>query len=272
VSDGSGDVRALVAWIIRRGAGAVLQESGSVPHNIFVGSIAESYDDDSREMFDPGVLEPAVGFLSDAAQGGRALEFGIGTGRVALPLSQRGIEVCGIDISGDMLRRLQSKPGSDDIEVTRGDFATARVPGVFSLVYLVFNAISNLTSQDEQVECFCNAAAHLGPLGRLVVELWIPDLRRFPPNAVALPFEVSRSRVGFDTIDTATQQLVSHHYVSINDRLRVFESPHRYVWPSELDLMARIAGLRLRERWAWWDRSAFTAESGGHISVWEQTP
>jgi SAM-dependent methyltransferase len=241
-----------------------------VPQNIFTGPVAEGYDLGSQEMYEPPVLEPTVDFLADAARGGAALEFGIGTGRVALPLSQSGVEVHGIDISADMVAQLRAKPGADAIGVTVGDFATTRAPGTFSLVYLVYNAISNLTTQDEQVQCFQNAARHLVPAGRLVIELWVPDLQRLPPGAIALPFEVSASHLGFDELDVATQQGVSHHYFIAGDRVARFDSPFRYVWPAELDLMARIAGLTRRERWADWDHSPFTSESRKHISVWER--
>jgi SAM-dependent methyltransferase len=242
-----------------------------MPQNIFTGPVAEGYDLGAPEMFEPALLEATVRFLADAAEGGAALEFGIGTGRVALPLSQRGVEVHGIDISEDMIRQLRTKPGSESIDVTVGDFATTAVPGTFSLVYLVYNALSNLTTQAEQVACFRNAARHLVPGGRVVVEMDVPDLRRFPPGAVALAFDVSVSHVGFDTIDVATQQGVSHHYVVVDGRGGRFDSPFRYTWPAEMDLMAQLAGLALRERWEDWDRSPFTSESGNTISVWERT-
>jgi SAM-dependent methyltransferase len=241
-----------------------------VPRNIFTGSFAEDYDRDSPEMFQEGVLDATVGFLVDAAGGGAAIEFGVGTGRVALPLSQRGLNVCGIDISSDMVAQLRTKPGSEAIGLTIGDFATTRVEGTFSLVYLVYNTIGNLTSQEEQIACFRNAAAHLAAGGRFVIELGVPDLRRFPPGAAAQAFEVGATHLGFDTMDTATQQGVSHHYLIDGDRVRRFDCPYRYAWPSELDLMARLAELELRERWADWDRSPFTAESRKHISVWER--
>ena len=240
-----------------------------MPHNLFVGRVAEEYDESSAAMFDPVVLDPALDFLAGAAGGGPALEFGIGTGRVALPLSRRGVEVHGIELSEDMVRQLRSKPGSEAIAVTIGDFATTRVEGTFSLVFVVFNSISNLTTQEEQVDCVANAAAHLGPGGRFVVELWVPDLRRFPPGAEAVPFDVSPSHVGLDVLDVASQQGISRHFSIAGDRVERFDSPFRYVWPSELDLMARLAGLRLRERWGDWDRSPFTGESRKHVSVWE---
>jgi SAM-dependent methyltransferase len=216
------------------------------------------------------VLEPTVEFLADAARGGRALEFAIGTGRVALPLSQRGVDVHGIDISEDMVAQLRAKPGGDSIMVTIGDIATTKVDGTFSLVYLVYNTISNLTSQDEQVACFCNAAAHLAPGGRFVIELGVPNLRSFPPGAAAVPFAVTPTHFGFDTLDVATQLATSHHFWVAGDRVARFETPFRWAWPAELDLMARIAGMTFRERWQDWDRAPFTGDSAKHISVWEK--
>jgi len=244
--------------------------SRDVPQNLFTGPVAEGYDLGSRDMYEPGVLAATADFLAAMAQGGRALEFGIGTGRVALPLSERGVEVCGIDISEDMIAQLRRKPGSEAIATAVGDFASTVVPGRFSLVYVVYNGISNLLEQSECVEAFRNAAHHLGPSGRFVVELWVPDLRRFPPGAVALPFDVSTSHVGFDTVDIATQRGVSHHYFFNGGQVARFDSPFRYAWPAELDLMAEIAGMRIYERWADWDRSPFTTDSPKHISVWER--
>jgi len=241
-----------------------------VPQNIFTGFIAENYDDESSEMFEHRLVDATVDFLVNAARGGAALEFGVGTGRIALPLSRSGVMVHGIDISPDMLAQLRSKPGSDAIDVTVGDFATAKVAGAFSLVYLVYNTIGNLTSQEEQLACFRNAAAHLEPGGRFVIELGVPDLRRFPPGAPAQPFQVGATHLGFDTMDTATQQGVSHHYLIDGDRMTRFECPFRYAWPAELDLMARLANLTLLERWGDWNRSPFTADSRKHISVWER--
>jgi SAM-dependent methyltransferase len=222
-------------------------------------------------MYDPRVLDPTVQFLADTAQGGAVLEFGIGTGRVALPLAQRGLKVAGIDISSDMLAQLQRKPGAESIVTLVGDFATTTMPGTFAVVYLVYNAISILLTQAEQVACFRNAARHLAPAGRVVIELWIPDLRRFPPGLPAVPFTVSPAHLSFDAMDVATQQGVSHHYFMDGDHVTRFESPYRYVWPSELDLMAQMAGLTLDERWADWDRSPFTSESRKHISVWSRS-
>jgi SAM-dependent methyltransferase len=214
-----------------------------MPQNIFTGLDAEGYDRGSTDMYDPAVLDPAVNFLADTAQGGAVLECGIGTGRVALPLSQRGLAVSGIDISSDMLDQLHRKPSSESIVTMVGDFATTTMPGTFALVYLVYNAIANLTTQAEQVACFRNAARHLDPDGRLVIELWVPDLRRFPPGLPALPFTVSPSHLGFDKMDVATQQGVSHHYFIDGSHVTRFDSPYRYVWPSELDLMAQLAGF-----------------------------
>ena len=241
-----------------------------MPHNIFTGLVAAGYDRESTDMYDPRVLEPAVNVLADIAKNGPILEFGIGTGRVAVPLAQRGLAVSGIDISSDMLDQLHRKPGSESIVTVVGDFATTTMPGTFALVYLVYNTISNLTTQAEQVACFQNVAQHLDPGGRFVIELWIPDLRRFPPGLPALPFTITPSHLGFDEIDTATQLGISHHVFFDGDRVTRFDTPYRYVWPSELDLMAQMAGLTLDERWADWDRSPFTGESRKHISVWSR--
>jgi len=240
-----------------------------VPQNIFTGPVAETYDLVSPDMYEPALLNATVEFLATEASGGRALEFGIGTGRVALPLSQRSVEVHGIDISDDMVEQLRRKPGAHSIVTTVGDFAETVVPGTFSLVYVVYNSIANLLDQAEWVQCFRNAARHLGSGGRFVVELWVPDLRRFPPGAAGLPFDVSPTHVGFDTLDVAAQRGVSHHFFADGDQLGRFDSPFRYAWPAELDLMAQIAGMALRDRWGDWDRSPFTSESTKHISVWE---
>jgi SAM-dependent methyltransferase len=243
---------------------------GAVPQNLFVGRVAVGYDASSPAMDDPSLVEKTSEFLATTARGGRALEFGIGTGRVALPLSRRGIEVAGIDISQDMIDQLHRKPGADAITTIVGDFATTVVPGEFALVYIVYNSISNLLEQSEWVATFHNAARHLTPGGRFVLELWVPDLRRFPPGSAAVPFDISPHHVGFDTLDVATQRGVSHHYHFVDGRVDRFESPFRYAWPAELDLMAEIAGLALCERWANWDRSRFTSDSPMHVSVWEK--
>ena len=241
-----------------------------MPQNLFTGQKAKYYDTGAPERWDPAALAATADFLAAEASGGRALEFGIGTGRVALPLSERGVEVAGLDISNDMIAQLRRKPGSERIATTVGDFATTMVPGDFSLVYVVFNSISNLLEQAEWVETFRNASRHLVRGGRFVMELDVMDLRRFPPGATALPFDVSGSHLGFDTLDTANQRGVSHHYVVVKAQVGHFDSPFRYAWPAELDLMAEMAEMRLRERFADWDRSPFTGESRKHISVWER--
>ncbi|MEP6476271.1 MAG: class I SAM-dependent methyltransferase [Actinomycetota bacterium] len=233
--------------------------------------VAERYDADSEDMFEPAVVEPAVRFLADLAGTGRALELGIGTGRIALPLSRRGVPVHGIELSPAMAARLRAKPGADQIGVTIGDFARTRVEGAFTLAYLVYNTITNLTTQDEQVECFRNVAAHLEPGGCFVIEVFIPALRRLPPGETVHVFHVSPTRLGFDEYDVAAQGLISHHYQTVDGRPEAFSVPFRYVWPSELDLMARLAGMALRERWSDWQRAPFTSDSTSHVSVWEKT-
>ena len=239
--------------------------------NHFGELVAEHYDEDESGMFDPAVVEPAVDFLEALAGDGAALELGIGTGRIALPLARRGVRVHGIDLSEAMLARLRKKPGADEIGVTVGDFATATVDGRFSLAYLVFNTISNLTTQDEQVACFENVAGHLEPGGCFVIEVGVPDLQRLPFGETFVPFHVGESHVGIDEYDVVRQGLVSHHYTRREDgRFTQSSGPFRYVWPAELDLMARIAGMTLRERWSDWNREPFTNASTKHVSVWER--
>jgi SAM-dependent methyltransferase len=242
-----------------------------MPDNHFDEPVATGYDDASEAMFDPAVLEPTVDFLAGLAGDGAALELGIGTGRVALPLAERGVPVHGIDLSAAMVRRLRAKRGAADVGVTIGDFATTRVPGTFRLAYLVFNTIMNLTTQDAQVECFRNVATHLEPGGCFVIEVGVPDLRRLPPGETVRAFTVTPDYVGFDEYtDLVNQTMYSHHYRVAGDKLDVFSVPFRYVWPSELDLMARLAGMTLGERWSDWKRQPFTAESTSHISVWQK--
>jgi SAM-dependent methyltransferase len=243
-----------------------------VPEDHFGERVARTYDADVSAQFDGAHVESVVEFLADMAGSGPALELGIGTGRIALPLAQRGIEVHGIDLSPAMVKRLREKPGGAAIAVTIGDFATASVSGRFALAYLVFNTIMNLTSLAEQVACFQNVAAHLEDGGRFVIEVGIPQLRRLPPGDTVRAFEVSETHLGFDEYDVASQRLVSHHYSMIDGRWEAHSIPFRYVWPSELDLMARLAGLTLRERWASWRREPFTSDSDQHISVWEKPP
>ncbi|MEU6678946.1 class I SAM-dependent methyltransferase [Streptomyces sp. NPDC046925] len=234
--------------------------------------VARSYDASSAHMYVPEVLDPAVDFLARRAGSGAAVEFAVGTGRVALPLSARGVRVAGIEKSEPMARELGGKPGGDAVDVTLGDMTTARAPGSFRLVYLVYNAITCLLSQDEQVACFRNAARHLEPGGRLVIEVFVPDLQRLPPGETARPFHIGERHVGFDTYDLVDQRLVSHHYTIEDGRGSTFRSSHRYVWPSELDLMARLAGLELSERWADWTEEPFTASSRSHVSAWRKPP
>jgi SAM-dependent methyltransferase len=241
-----------------------------MPEDHFGERVAERYDESSADMFDPAVLDPAVDFLADLAGSGAALELGIGTGRIALPLAQRGIRVHGIDLSEAMVARLRAKPGAEDIGVTIGDFAMTTVDGTFSLAYLVFNTIMNLTTQDEQIACFQNVAAHLEPGGCFVIEVGIPELRRLPPGETVRAFDISATHLGFDEFDVASQGLISHHYSVVDGELELHSVPFRYVWPAELDLMARLAGMTLRERWSAWKREPFTSESRKHVSVWEK--
>jgi SAM-dependent methyltransferase len=233
--------------------------------------VAARYDDSSADMFAPAAVDPVVDLLAELAGSGRALELGIGTGRIALPLAQRGVAVHGIELSNAMAARLREKPGGDAIDVTIGDFATTRVDGTFSLAYLIFNTIMNLTTQAEQVACFRNVAAHLEPGGCFVIEVGVPDLQRLPPGEVARPFHVSETRWGFDVYDVANQGLTSHHLETVDGRIEHVSMPFRYVWPAELDLMAQLAGMELRDRWSGWRREPFTSDSRDHVSVW-QTP
>ena len=242
-----------------------------MPEMRFDEQTAQRYDVSTADRFDPRVLEPTVDLLAELAGDGRALELGIGTGRVALPLAARGVAVAGIDLSPSMLERLRAKPGAAAIEAVAGDFATTRVSGEFRLAYLVFNTITNLTTQDEQVACFQNAARHLEPGGVFVMEVFVPILQKLPTGEVFHTFTHDDVRHSFDEYDVVTQVLHSHHYWHHEDgTYEVHSAPYRYVWPAELDLMARIAGLRLRDRWGDWDRSPFTATSEQHVSVWEK--
>ena len=232
--------------------------------------IAARYDESEAEMFDPAVVEPAVDFLVELAGEGRALELGIGTGRIALPLARRGVPVHGIDLSRAMVERLREKAAGEDIYVTIGDFATTTVDGTFSVAYLVFNTIMNLTTQAAQVACFRNVAAHLEPGGCFVIEVGVPGIRRLPPGETLLAFHMSETRWGLDEFDVASQGLTSHHFVIVDGGLERVSVPFRYVWPSELDLMAQLAGMSLRERWSGWQREPFTSDSRKHVSVWEK--
>jgi SAM-dependent methyltransferase len=231
--------------------------------------VAARYDE-SDETSGAGPVEPMVDLLAELAGSGRALELGIGTGRIALPLAQRGVPVHGIDMSKAMVARLRAKPGSEDIGVTIGDFATTTVDGTFSLAYLVFNTISNLTSQDAQVACFRNVAAHLEPGGCFVIEVGVPELQRLPPGETARVFDVSERRWGIDEYDVAEQGLISHHFEIVDGSVERVSMPFRYTWPAELDLMAQLAGMTLRDRWSGWEREPFTSDSRKHVSAWEK--
>jgi hypothetical protein len=241
-----------------------------MPENHFGEAVAARYDESSADMFEPAVVDPVVDFLARLAGRGAALELGIGTGRIALPLAGRGVRVHGIDLSEAMVARLRAKPGGDRIGVTIGDFATTTVDGRFSVVYLVFNTIMNLTSQDQQVACFQNVAAQLEPGGCFVIEVMVPALQRLPPGETVRAFHVSATSLGFDEYDVGSQGLISHHYEVVDGGLEVFSVPFRYVWPSELDLMARLAGMTLRERWGGWQGEPFTGDSARHVSVWQK--
>lgn len=236
----------------------------------FGEDVASRYDEGSGRHFDQEVIDRTVDVLAELAGDGAALELAVGTGRIALPLASRGVPVSGIELSTAMADRLRSKDEAERVSVTIGDMATTRVEGSFQLVYLVFNTIGNLVTQDQQVACFANAAAHLRRGGCFVVEVGVPDLRRLPPGEDARVFSHAPGYVGYDRyVDLVAQQAVSHHFVASDAGVREFTTPFRYVWPSELDLMARLAGMTLRDRFADWDRSPFTGESSSHVSVWE---
>jgi SAM-dependent methyltransferase len=232
--------------------------------------VAARYDETSAEMFDPEVVDPVVDLLVELAGSGRALELGIGTGRIALPLAQRGVPVHGIELSKAMAAKLRAKPGGEDIGVTIGDFAATTPDGTFSVAYLVFNTILNLTTQAAQVACFQNVAAHLEPGGFFVIEVGVPRLQELPPGETFRVFHVSESRWGFDEYDVVNQGLISHHFEIVDGRAERLSIPFRYAWPSELDLMAQLAGMTLRERWSGWKRESFTNDSDKHVSVWEK--
>lgn len=242
----------------------------------FPESVAAGYDAPGGQNV-PELVTPALDVLEDLADG-PVLEFAVGTGRIAAPLAARGVQVSGIELSRAMAARITSKPGGDAVKVTIGDMTTTRIAGQFSLVYLVFNTISNVTTQDGQVDVFRNAAAHLRPGGLFLVEVGLPDLRRLPPGQDTVPFAVAPDAhgggyVGFDQYDVVTQEFTSNHVtVSPDGTGRFRRIPFRYAWPAEMDLMARIAGMTLKHRWADWDRSKLTAESTKHVSIWEKHP
>jgi SAM-dependent methyltransferase len=232
--------------------------------------VAARFDEGTAQISTPEVVQPVVDFLAELAGHGRALELGIGTGRIALPLARRGVPVHGIELSRAMVARLQAKPGAEAIGVTIGDMATTTVPGPFRVAYVVANSIGNLTTQQEQVACFHNVAAHLEPGGCFVVELIVPDLQWLPPGERTRTFHFSDGHVGVDEFDVANQRLTSHHWRLHDGRWERFSVPFRYIWPAELDLMAQLAGMRRRERWGGWRREPFTSDSRKHVSVWEK--
>jgi SAM-dependent methyltransferase len=240
--------------------------AASDPDGFFGEAVAADYD----RTEDAGPVAPTVDFLAGLAGVGAALELGIGTGRIALPLAAAGVRVAGIELSRAMASRLAAKPGGQDIEVAIGDFAQAKVPGAFRLAYLVFNTIMNLTTQEAQVACFMNAAAHLEPGGRFVIEVIVPALRRLPPGEVLHASSFSPGHWCLDEYDVVGQGLISHHFTFRGGEVRQASTPFRYVWPAELDLMARLAGLELEGRFAGWDRAPFTADSHSHVSVWRK--
>jgi SAM-dependent methyltransferase len=247
---------------------------GMRPEDVWDVDAAQGYDTPGTGMFAPEVLGPTVDRLAELAGDGPALEFAIGTGRVAVPLVERGVPVTGIELSRPMIDQLRTKADEATIPAIVGDMATAHAPGRYPLVYLVFNGISNLLTQAEQVACFRNAARHLIPGGRFVIELWVPELRKLPPGQQAVVFGSAPGYVGLDTYDTLRQQVVSHHFrfddsgFDDSGQARLFRSPHRYVWPAELDLMAQLAGFELEARHADWAGAEFTAESRSHVSVY----
>lgn len=243
-----------------------------MPDNWFDETTATTYDEDEAAHFAASAVDPVVETLAELAGDGAALEFAIGTGRIALPLSARGVPVSGVELSPAMVGRLRGKPGGSEAEipVVIGDMATAQVDGSFTVVYLVYNTIMNLTTQEQQVQCFANAARHLAPGGHFAAEVLVPALRRLSVGERFVPFEVTSDHIGIDEYDTAAQSLVSHHVISRDGRQERSSTPFRYVWPAELDLMASIAGLQLTDRWSDWTRSPFTDASPGHISIWRK--
>jgi SAM-dependent methyltransferase len=232
--------------------------------------VAARYDESAEVTVDGGAVDPIVDFLAELAGSGRALELGIGTGRIALPLVERGVPVHGIELSKAMTARLRAKPGGEGIGVTIGDFATTTVDGTFSVAYLVWNTIMNLTTQAAQVACFRNVAAHLEPGGCFVIEVGVPGLQRLPPGETLQAFHVSETRWGIDEYDVVNQGLTSHHFELVDGRLERTSIPFRYAWPAELDLMAELAGMSLRERWSGWKGEPFTSDSRQHVSVWQK--
>ena len=238
------------------------------PDGYFDEHVAASFDETSAEMFGKTALDPAVDLLAALADGGPVLEFGSGTGRVAIPLAERGLEVRGIELSRAMVARMREKPGGDAVDVAIGDFSSTTVEGSFRLVVVVWNTITNLVTQEAQMACFRNAAAHLVPGGRFVVEVFVPTLQRLPVGERFQVFHGGESYWGIDEIDVVTQRATSHHLEIVDGKVDRLSVPYRYVWPSELDLMAELAGMSLEARYGGWQREHFTAESADHVSVW----
>jgi SAM-dependent methyltransferase len=231
--------------------------------------VAQRYDTPGTGMFAPEALEPTVERLAQLAGEGAALEFAVGTGRVAVPLAGRGVPVTGIELSRPMVEQLRTKADEATIPVVIGDMATTVAPGTYRLVYLVYNTISNLLTQAEQVECFRNAARHLTAGGRFVIELWVPELRSLPPGRTATVWQTDRDYIGLDTYDVLNQHVVSHHFhFDDTEQAQLYRSPHRYIWPAELDLMAQLAGFELESRHGDWSGGEFTADSRSHVSVY----
>jgi len=243
-----------------------------LPENYFGEDVAARYDDPDWVMFSPEYIDPVVDFLVERAHGGAALELGIGTGRIAVPLAQRGVRVHGIDLSEAMVARLRAKPGAEEIGVTIGDFATTKVDRIFAVAYLVFNTIMNLTTQHAQVACFQNVADHLEPGGCFVIEVRLPDLQQLPFGETIRPFRFNENHVGLDEYHVAEQGMTTHHFRNVDGKFEKWSIPFRYVWPAELDLMARLAGMTLRERWSGWKGESFTSTSEKLIAVWGLTP
>jgi SAM-dependent methyltransferase len=242
-------------------------------NDIWNADAARHYDTPGVGMFSAAVLGPTIDRLAALAGDGRALELAIGTGRVGVSLAERGVPVTGIELSPDMVDRLRTKADEKAIPVVLGDMATARAPGTYTLVYLVFNTIGNLLSQGEQVACFRNAARHLAPGGRFVIELFVPELRKLPPGQPGVVFQAEAGYIGMDTYDVLHQRLVSYHFrFGESTEAELFRTPQRYIWPSELDLMAQLAGFELESRHADWTGAEFTAESSSHVSVYRLPP
>jgi SAM-dependent methyltransferase len=253
-------------------AGGCARKSRSVALVVWDEEIAAVYDETYEAKFAPEVVDPMVDLLEHLADGGAVLEFAVGTGRVALPLSARGVMVQGIELSPAMAARLNAKPGSERVRVTVGDMCTTRVGDEFSVVYIVANSLMNVTTQHEQLSVFTNAARHLRTRGSFVVELIVPQLQKVPPGETARVFTLEPDHVGIETFDDLVGQIAwSHHWMHVQDRFVRHSAPYRYLWPGELDLMGALAGLRLRDRWADWHRAPFRSDSPAQVAVFEKS-